>query len=93
MKFGSFSPRAVTWILFIAGLVLLGVLSAQWAWDFSATVEWSNVARDGWKEPITTYNIPKAVVSGVLAFLGSGAVWRIFCDYFFLKYSYWYKNK
>ena len=39
MKFGSFSPRTVTWILFIAGLILLGVLSAQWAWDFSATVE------------------------------------------------------
>ena len=88
MKFGSLSPRLAAHLLFWLGLAVLLALSVGFGWNMSAYTEYVNVARDGWQEPLTRHNIPLAVAWGAGFALAGGALWRIFCEFCYLKLQF-----
>lgn len=66
-------------IIFWVGLVLLLALSAYLGYEIAETTEMQSVLRDGWEVPITTYNVPLGIVSGLGIFLVLGAIWGFVC--------------
>lgn len=97
MKFGSIKPKVLTHILFWTGLVAIVVSSFFLGISLSATTEWHDAARaisDTLIKPYSQieYNILKAIAIGCGATLIFGIIWRVICEFCYLKLVFLHNN-
>lgn len=97
MEFGSINPRVLTHILFWTGLVAIASGATYFGISVSATTEWSDAARiisDSMIKPYshTVYNVPLAIALSCGITLVLGVIWRLFCEFCYLKLQFLHKS-